>query len=85
MLKQHQFYVYNDGLNVMARAGDQAPVVAKVCKTPQEAHDEVQKVVNPTGAKPASIGPKGFLEPKFQQAISKNCEAFVKAAYGRDA
>lgn len=87
MLKQHQFYVYYDGPNVMARMGKQPAVVAKVCKTAQEAHDEVQKIVNPKNLKhdDASLGGKGFHHDAFQDAISANCEAFVKAAYQRSA
>lgn len=83
MLKQHNFYVYYDGNKVMARMGDRAPVVAKTCKTPQDAHDLVQTIVNPTGIKhdhPTLEG-KGFHHRAFQEQISANCEPFVKAAY----
>lgn len=99
MLKQHQFYVYYDGANVMARWADRQPVVAKTFPkrlvkdskgiesdvSAQDAHDFVQTVVNPTGIKhdhPTLEG-KGFHAPAFQDQISANCEAFVKAAYAK--
>lgn len=92
MLKEHQFYVYHDGPNVMARSGNAKPVVARVCKSPQAAHDVVQEVVNPEGRDAkfyrvmkdgVVVSDLGFLDPRFQAAISKNCEAFVKAAYAK--
>lgn len=85
MLKQHEFYVYYDGNKVMARMQKQPPVVAKICASPQEAHDEVQKIVNPKALKAtdASLGGRGFLHENFQNAISANCEAYVKAAYAK--
>lgn len=88
MLKQHNFYVYYSGANVMARMGKRAPVIAKTCESPQVAHDEVQKIVNPHRHVPSDFGLDslgreiGFHHPDFQNAISPNCEAFVKAAYG---
>ena len=87
MLKQHEFYVYHSENRVMARMGDQEPVVAKTCKTAQEAHDEVQAIINPQKKLPSDFGKDsigrdmGFHHPDFQNAISGNCEAFVKAAY----
>lgn len=104
-LKQHEFYVYHDGANVMARRGTLAPVVAKTFPSrkakdsngkeaemsAQDAHDFVQTIVNPKGLAhdhpslkveaEGYPGKTGFHHPSFQQAISGNCEAFVKAAY----
>lgn len=97
MLKQHNYYVYHDGSTVFARKEDFAPVVAKECASPQEAHDYVQSVINPAGKRPqdfreCKIDPKtgkpdptkplGFLSKEFQDAISPNCEKVVRAAYG---
>lgn len=81
MLDQHRFYVYYEENRVMARMDKLAPVVAETCKTPQDAHDKVQTIVNPRGLKHDAFGPKGFHDERFQNAISTNCEAFVKAAY----
>lgn len=81
MLKQHTYYVYYEGNLVYARMENREPVLAETLKTPQEAHDKVQSIVNPGGRSAASFGPKGFLEAEFQGAISKNCEAYVVAAY----
>lgn len=88
MLTQHQFYVYHDANNVMARMDKREPVVAKTCTTAQEAHDLVQTIVNPENKRPEdfkqidSLGrPMGFHSDEFQSAISGNCEAFVTAAY----
>lgn len=89
MLKQHAFYVYHDGNKVMARMGDNAPIVAETLDTAQAAYDKVQSIINPTGRAPDSFaetnaaGQKmGFLSKEYQDAISPNCEAYVKAAYG---
>lgn len=96
-LKQHKFYVYNQENRVMARMDDLDPVVAEECKgggldedgkpksPAQEAHDRVQAILNPEGRKHSYFGPKGFLEDSFQKNISKNCEVYVKAAYGKKA
>ncbi len=89
MLKQHTFYVYYDGPVVYARAGNKERVVVKECASVQEAHDEVQKVVNPDGlhhahqtlSKPDEFGATGFHHKHFQSKISPNCEAVVRAAY----
>lgn len=81
MLKQHTYYVYYEGSLVYARMEDREPVLAETMKTPQEAHDKVQTIVNPGGRAASSFGHKGFLEPEFQAAISDNCKAYVVAAY----
>jgi hypothetical protein len=98
MLKQHAFYAYHDENRVMARMGDRDPVVAQECETPQEAHDLVQKIINPTGLRhddpslqtetpdhpePRMRKATGFHHPSFQDKISDNCESFVKAAYAK--
>lgn len=88
MLKQHEFYVYHDENRVMARMGEQAPVVAETLETPQAAHDKAQAIINPTGKAAADFKEidtlgreKGFHSAEFQDAISGNCEAYVKTAY----
>lgn len=89
MLNQHQYYVYHEENRVMARMGDNEPVVAETLDTAQAAEMKVQTIVNPEGKKPDDFaevnaaGHKlGFLSKEFQDAISPNCEAYVKAAYG---
>jgi len=90
MLKQHEYYVYYDGNAVMARMGNQAPVIAETLGSVQAAHDRVQEIVNPTRLKASDFNEqdslkrdKGFHSESFQMNISKNCEAFVKAAYAK--
>lgn len=83
MLKQHSHYVYYSENRIMARKGDLAPVVARVCETPQEAHDAVQEIVNPGKLRhdDPSFEGQGFHHPLFQLAISGNCADFVEQAY----
>lgn len=87
MLKQHEFYVYYEGASVFARAGKHERVLMAELKTPQEAHDLVQTIVNPDGhnhlnfSQPDAKGNTGFHHESFQGAISKNCEAAVRKAY----
>lgn len=90
MLKQHQYYVYYAENRVYARCGDKEPVLAETCKTPQEAHDKVQAILNPTKRDPHSFtevdkkgNRMGFLSKEFQTAIAGHCEQYVKAAYGK--
>ena len=80
-LKEHEFYVYYAGKKVFARRGDEAPVVAEVCASPQAAHDRVQEIVNPGGKRPEAFGPAGFNEAAFQKRVSENCRGYVEAAY----
>lgn len=80
-LKQHRFYVYYSGADVLAREGDRDPIVAETLDSPQDAHDRVQSIVNPEGRRPADFGPLGFNDPAFQDAISGNCEEYVRRAY----
>jgi hypothetical protein len=82
MLRQHDYYVYYDGSRVYARMGDRPPVLARECKTPQEAHDFVQRIINPEGKRKEDFA-QGFNDPQFQKAISASCEAFVRDAYAR--
>lgn len=88
MLKQHAFYVYYEGNKVMARRGLERPVVAETLKTPQDAYDKVQSIINPAGraaesfAEVDSLGRKmGYHSKEFQQAISGNCKSYVEKAY----
>jgi hypothetical protein len=82
MKSPHKYYVYYDGNKVYARMEGEKPIVAETLKTPQEAHDRVQEIVNPRGKPHAEFGPRGFLEPAFQAAISGHAEQYVKEAYG---
>lgn len=83
MLSQHKFYVYYDGPKVFARRGQEPAVVAEEFATAQQAHDKVQTIVNPEGKHAIDFGRQGFHAAAFQDAISGNCEAYVKAAYAR--
>lgn len=81
MRSPHKYYVYYDGGRVFARMEKREPVLVREFATAQEAHDFVQKVVNPSGKAAREFGPKGFLEESFVQKISGNCEAIVVEAY----
>lgn len=81
MLKNHEFYVYHEGSTVFARAGNRSPVILQTFDTPQEAHDKVQSIINPTNKQHQDFGPDGFLSEEFQLSISDNCRAAVEAAY----
>ena len=88
MLTQHEFYVYNEENRVMARMGTEKPVVAETLEDNQAAAARVQSIVNPTGRTADSFNEVnaagfkvGFHSKEFQDAISGNCEAYVKAAY----
>lgn len=88
-LKQHKYYVYHEGPIVYARMDDLERVEVQTCVDAQAAHDKVQSIVNPTMRSFDSfqevdkLGRKmGFHSKEYQDAISDNCEATVKAAYG---
>lgn len=89
MLSKHAYYIYHEGQNVHARMGERERVLVEKCKTPEAAFEKVQSIINPTGrtadsfAEVDKLGRQlGYLSAEFQNAISKNCEKFVKAAYG---
>lgn len=79
----HEFYVYHDGCDVLARKAGAVAIVAETFDTPQEAADKVQSIVNPDNKHHHQIGPRGFLEVSFQKQISARCQAYVEAAYAK--